>query len=405
MLETTRAYALERVDASGERDELMQRLLHYLDDSLATDLREARDASEAHLLSSLRTELASFTAVLRWGLAGFETMAAGELLAKIGVRWSYIERTGEGITWAEAFDRKLPEDAALLQARINSALAHLYGNGGRDEHALRAAERGVTFARRSGDQTALFMTLRAFAISLARLRRHGEAEVALSEVEAIAGSDPPTWMRRAVLNGRGMLAAMRGDYAGAVEAFRANVALARELGYAYEELRDTLFLAEAAHSAGDTACAASDVEDVLRRGKDVLGREAVAGLLANLAGYRLALGNVAAGAVAAREAMAAAVQPPGIDILFAAAVQQLALALGLEGDTQTAARLLGYSVATQDALGFERSYTEAQSHDRLFAILRDTIPAQQLEEHLTEGGQLTPHDVMQLAGSERDGAI
>ncbi len=403
MLETMRAYSLERLDASGGRNERMGRLLHYLDVKLASDLRQARDGSEVRLLSSLRTELPSFTAALRWGLAGSEMMTAGELLAKIGVRWSYIERTVEGITWAEAFDRKLPEDAARLRARISASLAHLYGNGGRDEHALQAAERAVTSARQAGDETILFMALRALAMSLARLQRHGEAAAALSEVEAIAGTDPPAWMRRAVLNGRGILAAMRGDSGAAVEAFRANVALARDAGNTYEELRDTLFLSEAAHSAGDTARAASDVEDVLRRGKDVLGGEAVAGLLANLAGYRLALGNVAAGAAAARAAMAAATQPPGFDILFAAAVQQLALAFGLEGDPPTAARLLGYSVATQDALGFERSYTEAQSYDRLLAILRETMPTQCLQEHLAAGARLTAQDVLQAAGGKRDG--
>ena len=85
LLESTRAYACEKLDDAGERDLIAGRHLRYLRDRFA-QLRERyeRTARYADLVAAQQTELDDVRSALDGALARSEVIDGGELLANVG---------------------------------------------------------------------------------------------------------------------------------------------------------------------------------------------------------------------------------------------------------------------------------------------------------------------------------
>ncbi|MBV8600395.1 MAG: hypothetical protein JO359_02400 [Candidatus Eremiobacteraeota bacterium] len=397
MLETTRAYAFGHLEALNERDATMRRLLAYLNGVLDKGLPADRESGlDSDLLRFLSTDLSTVTTVLRWACRSRDVADAAQLLRKIDTAWSYVGHAQEGITWVEAVAGMLPVDASRLRARLRTTLAFLYCNEARTQEGDLAATAAVESARSCGDAPTLLSALRARTVTLCSLGRHREAEDALEEAEALAGPHPPRFVRRTLLNARGVLASARGEPAAAVEAFRANVEIARGLGDPYEVMREVAFLAEALHAAGDTGSAIRETEAALYSAQTTLQMDAPAIVLANLAGYMLALDDVERGAQTATRALKTAMRPSGTQTELAAASLQLALACALSGDFASAARLFGFSVAAKDPIGSDTSHTEALTTERLKGILRDRFGDATLQSLAAEGFHFTEGRVSEL---------
>jgi hypothetical protein len=119
--------------------------------------------------------------------------------------------------------------------------------------------------------------------------------------------------------------------------------------------------------------------------------------LANLAGYLVAVDDLPAARDIAREAIRALAPRDRQSPFIAISAEHLALALALAGDLPRAARLAGYADAALREFGFSREFTERTTHDRLTALLGESLTPADLGRLLAEGAALAPEAAIPLA--------
>ncbi|MDQ6931667.1 MAG: adenylate/guanylate cyclase domain-containing protein [Candidatus Eremiobacteraeota bacterium] len=400
LLESTRVYAAEKLADAGEREVCASRHLRYLRNRFAEARRQWEiTARRAEMDAALATELEDVRAVLdRSAVRGSDVSLGGELLAEIGSAWDCLGLVNEGLWRIEAF-LALIEDEPRLIARLWIAVAFLAANSGRKTRELEAAKQAVAQARLCGDQPTLAEALQAYSESVARLGRFDDAQEALQEAEVIPGVSAALHLR--VLQARAIVSSQRRDLAMAARAFEQLRDKHRSLGNDVAERTITLSVAEVEHARGQTQRAVALVREVMPAVRTQNDPQRLVGALANLAGYLAALDDFSGARETASEAIRELAGREPEAAFVAIAIEHLALALALSGDLLRAVSLAGYADAALQRHGYEREFTEATSHDRLSALLREHFSPDDLSARLAQGAALSPQDAVALALEER----
>jgi tetratricopeptide (TPR) repeat protein len=396
LLESTRVYALEKLDAAGERAVLADRHLRYLRERFAELWAHVdRSGRSTELNEALQTELEDVRAALDGALARSDVTEGGKLLADIAASWRAIGIDPEGIARCERYLAALPAGESRLLARLSTPLSLSLGESGRKVRALEVATEAVGHARASGDLATLAQALRVFALAATRVDRLDEAEAALTEAEAIPGTSAN--LRLSLLTARAVLSTFRGDYETAALTYEQLRKEHRSLGNARGEVSAACNLAEVEHARGRTPRAIALVREVLPAARSSADTTFLATLFGNLAGYLAAVDDLSGTVAAAREAIAiyASREPDHADI--AIGIEHVALVFALRGDRARAATLEGYADAALARHGYGREFTEKTTHDRLTALLREGIPPGDLARLSAEGAALAPEAALALA--------
>ncbi len=407
LLESTRAYALEKLAAAGESTPLAIRHLRYFRDRFAevrAQLEDTRDAKGRE--EALRTELEDVRAALDGALARADAAGGAELLADVGYAWRALGLDPEGIARCEAHLAALDSSDARLRARLLGLLSFLRAGAGQKARAFELATEAVCNARASGDASALGYGLRIYAMTAIALNKLTKAKAALDEAEAIPGTS--TNLRLNLLETRGHLSTLQGDFNAAVQTHERLLAEHLQRGDARGALFAAVNLAEAEHARGETRRAIELSRRMLPEARTGTDKSTVGIWLENLAGYLVAVDDLAGAAEAAREAIAifAAREPEHVYVRIA--IEHLALVFVLRGDRARAARLEGYVAAAFRKQGYERVSTEAKTFNRLSALLRETFAPSELERLISEGGALETSSAIALAleaADEQSGAF
>jgi predicted ATPase len=399
LLESTRAYALEKLAAAGERELLADRHLRYLRDRFA-ELWERREqtAQTAELAVALQTELEDLRAALDGALARSAVIDGGELLANVGANLLNIGLEVEGMARCEAYLAALPAEQSRLRARLSMVLVSLLSNSGHKVRALEVATQAVAQARASGDAAVLARALQRYAIAATFLQRFDDAEGALAQAEAIPG--PSAHLRINLLETRALLSLLRSDRETAARAYEQLRTEQRALGNTRNELVMAQNLAEVEHARGQTQRAIAIVRETLPAVRSSTDANLLARLLRNLASYLAAVDDLPSALAAARDAIGiyAAREPDHVHV--AVAIEHLALVVALRGNLVRAATLEGYADAALQRHGFPREFTETTTHDRLTALLRESLAPDDLARLIAEGAALTPQAAIALALEE-----
>ena len=404
LLESTRAYALEKVGDAGERDLLADRHLRYLRDRFA-DLRPEVERTDrrADLRALLRTELEDVRSALDAAHSRSRFIDGAELLTGAFTVWLGIGLEAEGIGCCEAYLAALPADQLRLRARVSTILAYFLTYSGDRAFAFELATQAVELAHASGDASALAMALRQYAVTALHLRRLDDAEQALTRAEAIPGIS--TNIRRGLLESRAHLGFLRGDLETAAHAWEQLRQQYRSLGETRAERVVAFDLAEVEHARGATARAITLVREVLpgvRAGSDTA---LLANALYNLAGYCIAVDDLPGAFAAARESIGIRSASEPDHSYVALAIYELALALALSGEPARAASLHGYAETALRRRGFELQFVQKKTHDRLTSLLRDELAPDELARLTAEGAALTPDAAIALALEEHESQI
>lgn len=267
LLETSRAYALEQLGASGESDAMLRRHAQVMLQLIREADTHYWDLSAVGR-SGVASELENLRAALDWALASEEDCAlAYELLGKSWPVWTLRGVTSEG---ARRMNRLWPPAAALpagAEAAFCVGYARMNKNAAGEDH-WQAARRAELLYRQIGDDEGLFRALTLVAVIGSLSDRMTEAEQALCEVERLvdAATSP---IKQAVLSATwGEFHLRRGEPGRAIAAFRRQVELARLEGAAI--CQSTAY--------GSLGCAQLDTGDLdgaiesLRRSVDGLRR-------------------------------------------------------------------------------------------------------------------------------------
>ncbi|MFZ1125652.1 MAG: BTAD domain-containing putative transcriptional regulator [Candidatus Baltobacteraceae bacterium] len=380
MRESIRAYALERLDESGERAALERRHAEVFAAFGRRVYETFETMPDAAWFALAASELDNVRAALEWSLGGGNDPVLGaRLAADYGTFW-FLSANRTDRRWAQiAYERLDRAAQPALATRLSYEIA---------THSLREPEhaRWIVAAARDGEDPGLLAdALVLQAELLTQNERFAEAEAALEEALQIY---LPSRRRKSnvfALRAYGELRLAQGRF----EDARALFERALEAGTALEASAVTATvlpaLAESDFAAGALTRACSRALQAREAiGRWFGGNLDFARVTGNLAAYALAAGDVEAARGYAREALDIAV-----DLGFRSAaivlLEHAAVIAGLQGDLERAARLSGFTDAARRRRGLGRGPAERAGQERLAAVLAGRYSAEELRQRMAEG--------------------
>ncbi len=394
LLESTRAYALEKLAESNERERFAERHLSYFLDLL----QRADDAYESLAVVEpfefLRADLENARAAITGSLNGgnFRLGAAAALAAFNSGLYPGAEIMG----WYEAFLKDLDPDDARLRAQLLGSLAGGLANLGLSARSAEIAGEALLSAEASGDDAILFNTVLSQSLLHRRAGRIEQAAGMLERAEKLLPGVETPRRRVRFLQSRGVTVGLMGDLAAALKDFEAARALCRALGNEETARKGGLNFAEFEHERGSTARAIEIAQESVaayRRARDV---ESLANAQANLTAYLVAADKVAEARVTAAETLRLCRDWDAGIHFVPITLEHSALALAVLGDRTRAARLAGYAEAAFTKLKFQREFTEKKTHARLSELLA-AMPDDERVARFAEGAALAPEAAIEEA--------
>ena len=388
LLESTRAYALEKLAEAGESAALAERHARYFANLVREADRERESSGTEESLMALAPELENLRAAFAWSLERDPVESAAIASVAIGTLWERIGLRAEWTRRLKSVLERLPADGHHERAKAFATMTYLYGVGNDYAREYETGEAAVAHAREANDPRLLAQSLIFFAQAATFLRRYDEAERALDEAEPSSSGDPRARVR--LLTTRAHVASARGDVDAAVSIGEEQLATARVMKNLPAEALAIVNLAESEHSRGNTMRAAELLRGMFAgEASAALGRERQALALGNLTAYLAALDDGAAALETALAALAAIDQEHREDVSVAVLLEHAALALALVGRTETAAVVAGYSAATYAGANIEREFTELTTSERLGRLLNERLSAEERSGLSARGAALT----------------
>ena len=398
LLETTRAYALEKLAEAGESNTIQRRHAQYFRNRFDRAPDDWLCLPEAEWRSAYLPELDNVRAALDWALGtGSEPAIGIGLCSASGPLWMELTLLGEGRQRLDAAIGQIREMPQLDQARLWLWQGMLRGDAA-PAQAVLAKSRAVELYRRLEDSSGLGFSLVQVAMMLGCMNRFDAAETALAEASPLLES---AGMPRALARCceiTGFLKMRTGDPAGARTHYERALSLYRKIGAQREVLRMLGNHADLTWALGDLDAALNgflETVAVLRNStfatKNTLGFN-----LANLAGVQTERGELDEALATARE---------GLPLLREMGhawidMDHFALRAALAGKIANAARLAGYADSAHATRDTSRGPNEARSRKRLQALLQEKLTCDEVARLAIEGAALSEDEACALALDE-----
>jgi predicted ATPase/DNA-binding winged helix-turn-helix (wHTH) protein len=399
LLETTRAYALEKLARTNESSALRRRHGEFFLDMFKHAPNEWHHTTEADWLARYEPELDNVRAALDWAFTADGDPAIGiALCAAAGKLWYRLGLWHEGQPRLEAAVGSLwPGTSDLDQALLWQSLGEMWANT-RPAQAVTAWERAIQLYRHRGDRSVPAFIFIWLGGGLARMGRIEQAATVLAEARSVLddAAPPATWA--GYFLALGFVKRESGDLVGARDDYERCLSLARSAEAESMILSALLHLADLTWEVGDLDTAASGFREAaaLIRRRPTASKGKLGQCLTNLAGIHTERGELDEALAAAREGL-----PLRKESGYTwGAMDHVALRAALAGKTANAARLAGYADAAYVAKAAPREGNEARARSRLHTVLRERLAADALERLLTEGARLTEEEAVRLALEE-----
>lgn len=395
LLESTRAYGLEKLDAD-ERTRCLECLVDHLIGrykqgevlwpTTATDAwREAYEA-----------DLENLRAALEWAFATDGDAARGlELVGHTQELWFETQLVSEQRRWLEIAEMKVDETTPpAILARLRLAAGRSAHMGGRQH--LESSLQALDLFRQTDEPLYTAIALSQVGKMLLRPGDVAEAEPYLREGVARLRAVGPT---KFLVLALGIMVGMYW-FANDIDGARAHLEEAHDLALGFGDARQLEFaaavLAELDFAAGrreEAIARARAVQAACRmRGSTV----SLATVSSNLAGYLVAIGDAAGGREVAGEALRLALAL-GANAWVMNCFQHLALAAAIDREPVRAARLAGYSDAYFRAEHRTRQPNERSLWLDLSARLEQALSPAELARLLAEGAAWSEEDAVAVA--------
>jgi predicted ATPase/DNA-binding CsgD family transcriptional regulator len=382
LLESTRAYAIEKLAAGGDRERLARRHAEYFHDEAQAAAKRWGTGSLAAWLAGVELERDNYRAVLEWALTNGHDVALGGAMAGELVRlWFDGGLAVEGHYWIDRAQIVLDEsEYPQVAARLWLALGVL--SDGKRKHDC--AERALALYQSARDGHGVAVALKVLGFSFFQMGQVEQACDATARALAALRECGSKMDVATCLNQQGIIQWHRGDMAGGRELLTQALTAYRPLGDESGTAQGLACLAELEFADGQFEQAlrlAAEALETHSRGKNAADT-AIDYL--NIAAYSIPLGNVDRARKAALKGLRWARQGQ-YALGIAIALQHFASLGAVRGQEHSAARLIGYVNGQYAELGSEREYTEKWSYDKLMAALRERLSGAEIEKLATEG--------------------
>jgi non-specific serine/threonine protein kinase len=397
LLDTTRAYAIEKLGDAAEIHALARRHAQYFRERFACADDDWWHMRNADWDSVYLPERDNVSAALDWAFAPAGDAEIGIALAGAsGQLWASPPNRNEGRRWFERAAARIGEDTPLTsQAQVWYWLGRLLRTV-LPLRAVAAMETAVGTYRQ-------LHTFRDLGLSLVHLARYS-AEVDRFEQTASMLAEGSTLLQAAghpkalavYFHVSGWIKMLSRDLSGA----RMQVEHALSLYRVEDEMSGVLAclgaLADITWAMGDLAPALSSLTEAVTcaRHSQPNDKMQLAYLLVNLGGVLTEYGALDDALTAFREAIPMLKQVGESWLGF---VDHLALRAGLSGKVSVAAYIAGHGEATSALVQRRRGPNEARAHKQLHTMLQQKIAPDELERLLAEGAAMGEDDVCRVA--------
>jgi predicted ATPase/DNA-binding XRE family transcriptional regulator len=393
MLEIIRAYALERLEASGELGPMRTRHAAYYI-RLVEQLGELTGSQQSDWLSRLEQELGAIRATLTW--CGEHHLEAGlALVGQLKLLWLTHAHRSEGLSWlrellARTAERPVaPEALALALANAGQLALH---NGDFDESAAYLGQ-SLRHYQQLEYEPGIVQALRHMGLVAYYRGDYTSATHQLSASLHLARELDDTLETAAALSNLGLVAKDRGDYTQAIELFEESLALYRQAGQTRSVALALNSLAAVAYWQGHYGQAAELASQALALYRQLHDKNGCGYTLDNLGMALFRQGQVEAALPLLREALALFRELRSL-IGEALLLNELGWVFHSQGDAQqaaqcqyeglrvaqqigerpaAAARLLAAAEALRAKLGAPIATAELPAHARLLGQVRGQI--------------------------------
>ena len=357
MLETIREYAREKLEESGEADELRNRHAEYFVGLAERAEPQLRGADQGYWCTRLRAEHDNLRNALTWALAGAGVEWGLRLAGALRDFWYYEGHIAEGLGWTERALERAGDAPAALRAKALNAAGWLAFAQGDSQRGKVWNGQALSLYRELGDEVNTAWALVFLAAHSLGSPDEYKNSIALS-AEGLAlfrGLNHQPGMAQA-LNGLGEAARLDGDYERAVEAYEECLAISRALG---DKQREAIML-------GNLGYIAQHRGDYERA--EALSKAALALLWKLQSTY-----------------------------LIAFALATLAGPVEMKGDPERAARLLGASAALFETLGAGLQPADQPEVDQYIAALRMQLDEARFRAAWAEGRAMSLDEAVSYA--------
>ena len=399
LLDTIRQYALEKLEQSGEIEDVKRAHAEYFL-ALAEEAEpELIGPREAEWFERLVEELDNFRAALSWASVHGEAELSLRLAGALGSFWFWKGHSGEGRGWLEGALNQEGPTSVLTRAKALGAASLLASQLSDYARARGAAEEGLRLSKEAGTEGShrpffvwnsppTFFLNRLANVSMEegdreRARALGEESLALSrqsnEVQGIVWS----------LLTLAIAATLRADYEQAERSYAEGMSLVRELDSAYARF---LYLQNWGWTTllqGDPARATALIEEAVDLARE--RRRGFMGLLSrpldNL-GWSALLGGELGRAKAQFAENLMLSRERGNKGTLLMSLEGLACVAGAEEEALRAARLFGAAEALMEAIGYRLVPQERAVLEPYRDSVRSRLGEAAWEEAVAEGGAL-----------------
>jgi predicted ATPase/class 3 adenylate cyclase len=231
MLETIRAYALERLYERGEADELRRgHAEHFAELAEDAEMRVLRGAEQADWIERVEAEHDNLRAALAWAHEAGETELELRIAGSLRGFWYVRSYLGEGRRWyAQVLAAEGPQPPVLRAKALRGAFG-LAQRQGRHAEAERFAVEALDLYRASGDEEGLQSSLNNLAALAVSRGEPARARKAFEESIEIARRRGDRWGVALTGSNLGYLALTLGDVDDAEHHLGTSLDLLRELG-------------------------------------------------------------------------------------------------------------------------------------------------------------------------------
>ncbi len=411
LLDPIRQYALEKLEQSGEAEDVKRAHAEYF-------LAVAEEAEpqligprETEWFERLVEELDNFRAALSWVSEHGEAELSLRLAGALGSFWFWEGHCGEGRRWLERALTQGGTTSALARAKALGAVSLVASQLNDHARAKEAAEEGLRLSEEAGTEggrrpffvwnspTTFFLN-RLANVSMEegdheRARALGEESLALSrqanEAQGIV------WSLLTVA----IAATLRADYEESERRYAEGLSLARELDSAYARFLYLVNWGWTALLRGDHQRATMLIEEAVELAQE--RRRGFMGLLSR------PLGNLGWAALLGGELGRAKVQF-GENLTFSKALGEkatllmslegLACVAGAEGETLRAARLFGAAEALTEEMGYRLVPQERAVLEPYQASVRSQLGEAGWEEAQARGRAMGLDEAIEYAVSQ-----
>jgi predicted ATPase/class 3 adenylate cyclase len=387
MLETIREYARERLELSGEAEEIRRLHAEYFLALAEQGASEQQGPEETAWLERLDLEHDNMRAALSWMLASEEVEPGLRLAGALWQFWDMRGYYGEGRRWLE---EALAKDgrASVARAKALEGVGWLADLQGDIDRAVAAAEEGLSLSVRVKTESSVRASFLRILGSAAYV--HGDHEQAARIYEESLALSREVRDERGVASSLlqlGNVSGDRGNHQVAKTFYEEGLALSRKLD-------DKALLASALISVGaefllqgDHARGAMLNEEAAELYRERGNRGHLQYALDNLGWAALMRGDQQQAEGLHRESLALSRQL-GDKLVAAEALEGLACSASTRGEAERVARLFGAAEALREAVGYRQEPREHALREPYLVAARPRLSKARWDAAWAEGRQL-----------------